>query len=54
MPAIVHQPVQNKKGIYQQKTYTVQFDDSDEQSLVHMQDLDYKSGKPKSPSEVSL
>ncbi|KAK6063638.1 CFEM domain-containing protein [Seiridium cupressi] len=53
MPSIVHYP-EPRKGIVQQRTYTVQYDDSDEQSLVHMQDLDSKGTKSRSTSEMSV
>ncbi|KAK9424080.1 hypothetical protein SUNI508_03568 [Seiridium unicorne] len=53
MPSIVHYP-EPKKGIVQQRTYTVQYDDSDEQSLVHMQDLDSQGKKSRSTSEMSV
>ncbi|KAI1845049.1 hypothetical protein JX265_008366 [Neoarthrinium moseri] len=53
-PTDFHRGEPKKGGIYQQKTYKVQYDDNDEQSLVHMQDLDFKRGKSISTSEVSV
>lgn len=47
---------QSKNGIiYQQRTYTVQYsgEDSDEHSLVHMQDLDFKSNDGRKTGDVS-
>lgn len=48
LPSVVQQPAETKKGlIHQKKTYTVQYDDNDEQSLVPMQDLDSKGAVSK-------
>ncbi|KAH8197083.1 hypothetical protein TruAng_008753 [Truncatella angustata] len=54
MPSVVHDPEQSKKAIiYQQRTYTVQYGEEDEQRLFQMQDLKSKSAKP-SASETSI
>ncbi|ETS81528.1 hypothetical protein PFICI_06530 [Pestalotiopsis fici W106-1] len=59
MPSNIQYPgTAAKKGIIQQRTYTVQYGDNDEESLVKMQELDYKGHKthgPTSPkSEFSI
>jgi hypothetical protein len=49
----VHKTGQGKKGIiHQKKTYTVQYGENDEQSLVQMQNLDLKGSAPRSPRSL--
>ncbi|KAJ3515198.1 hypothetical protein NM208_g14993 [Fusarium decemcellulare] len=44
----------DSKGITCQRTYEVAFGDNDETHLVHMKDLDFKSSRSGSRSEVSV
>ncbi|KAF2996152.1 hypothetical protein E8E14_000775 [Neopestalotiopsis sp. 37M] len=51
MPSNIQYPgTAAKKGIIQQRTYTVQYGDNDEESLVKMQELDYKGQRTHGPT----